>query len=112
MKDYLELLDGLEGIKDKVVIVEGKKDKVSLHSLGVKNVVSLENKPLFRIIEELEAEEVVILTDLDGEGRKLFSRLSHGLQRNGVKVDNKFRKLLFKTDLSHIEGLYTYLLNL
>jgi len=50
-----------------------------------------------------------LLTDLDGEGRKLYHKLSRDLQKHGVKVNNKLRELLFKAKLSHIEGLATYL---
>jgi 5S rRNA maturation endonuclease (ribonuclease M5) len=49
------------------------------------------------------------LTDLDGEGKKLFAILKKDAQKHGVKVNEKLRKLLFKTDLRHIEGLASYL---
>ena len=110
-------MDCLEYIKDeikilkasnKLIIVEGKKDVASLKELGLKNVRQL-NGPLFETIESIEDKEVVLLTDLDAEGKKLYSNLKRQLDRRGVRIDNKLRNLLFKTKLSHIEGLSHYI---
>ncbi|MBI3034538.1 toprim domain-containing protein [Candidatus Woesearchaeota archaeon] len=93
-----------------VVIVEGKKDKIALEKLGVKNIITI-SKPLYLVIDEAAAKaaDAAILTDLDREGRKLYSRLSSGLQMQGVAIDNSFRNFLFrKTKLRQIEGIYDY----
>jgi len=97
--------------EDKLIIVEGIKDKRALASLGIKNIIVLK-KPLYAVVEEVAAKtkEVIILTDLDPKGRELFARLSKDLQKHGVKVDNKFREFLFKeTKLRQIEGIDTYI---
>ncbi|MEK6816296.1 MAG: toprim domain-containing protein [Nanoarchaeota archaeon] len=109
--DYLD--DIKEEIKvlkqsNKLIIVEGKKDVASLKELGLKNVRQLSG-PLFGTIESIEDREIVLLTDLDAEGKKLYSSLKRQLDRRGVKIDNSLRDLLFKTRLSHIEGLSHYL---
>ncbi len=112
MKTNIELiLNDLEKIKNNnyLVIVEGKKDKRALNGLGITKVIFLENKPLFKIVEDIDEKEVVILTDLDAEGRKLFNKLRYQLQRRGIKLHNKIREDLFKSKLRHIEGLATYL---
>ena len=103
--------ESLEEIKENnyLVIVEGKKDKKALNKLGLSNVVFLENRPLFEFVESIEEENVVVLTDLDSEGRKLFNKIRHQLQRRGVKLHNKIRNNLFKSRLRNIEGLDTYL---
>ncbi len=96
---------------DKIVIVEGKEDKAALRRLGIINVVQLNKRALYKVVEELieKGKEVIILTDLDKEGKKLYGRLNHDLQRFGVKVDNRFRNFLFKnTKLRQIEGLDSY----
>lgn len=105
----LELLDEIR-VKNLLVVVEGIKDVKALNHFDIVNVVSL-NKPLFSVIEDLAslAKEVVVLTDLDAEGKKLFHELSVGLQRHGVRVDSRLREFLFKTDLRHIEGLVSFL---
>ncbi len=95
----------------KLVIVEGSKDKKALELFGILNVVMLGRKPLFAIIEEIAArtKDVVILTDLDREGKLLYGRISTGLQREGVRIDNKFRDFLFrKTKIRQVEGLKNY----
>jgi len=110
-------MDCLEDIKDeikilkasnKLIIVEGKKDVASLKELGLKNIRQLSG-PLFETIESIEDKEVVLLTDLDAEGKKLYSNLKRQLDRRGVRIDNNLRNLLFKMKLSHIEGLSHYI---
>lgn len=104
-----ELLADIKN-KDLLVVVEGPKDKHALESLGITNIMSLK-KPLYAVVEEIasKAKEIVLLTDLDEEGRKLYHRLSIDLQKHGIKINNKLREFLFKTKLRHIEGLATYL---
>lgn len=109
-----ELLDWIDKIRnsDKIVIVEGKEDKKALEKLGITNIVQLNKKPLYKIVEELieKEKEVIILTDLDKKGKQLYGKLNHDLRRFGVKVDNGFRNFLFKnTKLRQIEGLDSYI---
>lgn len=90
------------------VVVEGIKDKRALAQFGIVNVITLK-KPLFAVVEQLCSEsEVVVLTDLDVKGRELYHKLSEGLKRCGVKVNDKIRTLLFKTPLRQIEGLSSF----
>lgn len=106
MKEWLENLRNSK----KLIIVEGKKDKTALEKLGITNVVVILRKPLYSFIESIDAEEVVILTDLDPEGKKLYGILKQGLQAKGIKIDNYFREYLLKSSrISQIEGLYHYL---
>ncbi len=116
MDELSELLTEVQKLKDfaLAIIVEGKRDKIALNKLGLTNIVLLK-KPIYELCEELakECNEVVILTDLDKEGKKLYSKIKENLERNGVKVNNTFRIFLFRnTKLSHIEGLDTYIVNL
>jgi 5S rRNA maturation endonuclease (ribonuclease M5) len=101
---------------NKLIIVEGPKDKKALQEVGVSNfIVELSKKSIFEIIEDVAkiASEVVILTDFDEKGKELYGKLNSGLQRLGVKVDHYFREWLQKnTKLSHVEGLGSYLENL
>ncbi len=114
MKNQEELLEWIETIKtsDKIIIVEGKKDKAALKRLGITKTIQLNKKPLYKIVEELieKGKEVIILTDLDKKGKQLYGKLNHDLCRFGVKIDNKFRHFLFrKTKLRQIEGLDSYI---
>lgn len=106
MKEWLEKLRNSK----KLIIVEGKKDKATLEKLGVKNVVAISRKPLYAFIESINVKEVIILTDLDRTGKKIYSILKHALQAKGIKVDKYFREYLFKhSKITQIEGLYHYL---
>ena len=112
MEDISEWCVDLNSNK-KSIIVEGPKDKNSLRAVGISNkIYVLSKKPLFSIIENIAGNtiDIVILTDFDKKGRELYGRLSSGLQRLGVRVDNRMREWLQKnTRLSHIEGLAAYL---
>ena len=100
-------------LSNKPIIVEGKKDKVALLKLGITNTFTIK-EPLFKLCENLAKKyhTVIILTDLDKEGKRLYSKLKKNLERNGIKVDDDFRRYLFKeTKLTQIEGLVTYIEN-
>ncbi len=103
-RDELERLRAFKG----VILVEGKNDKAALEKLGMGNII-VRSGPLFAVVEKVveTADRCVILTDLDEEGRKLYSEFKKGLQRHGVKVDDRFRKFLFRTGVYHIEGMDT-----
>ena len=115
MQEKIEEFNNLiEKIKysNTLIIVEGKKDKIALQKLGISNIIELNKKPLFEIVEDIanSNDECIILTDLDKEGKQIYSKLNSNLQKNGVKVNNKFREFLFKkTKLRQIEGLDSYL---
>ncbi|MBI2658066.1 toprim domain-containing protein [Candidatus Woesearchaeota archaeon] len=114
MRDIEEFKKHIDKIKSSniLVIVEGKKDRNALESLGISNVVELSKKPLFQIVEEIAGsnKECIILTDLDKKGKELYGKLNSNLQRHGVKVNNKFREFLFRnTKLRQVEGLGSYL---
>ena len=98
---------------NKLIIVEGPKDKKALNKVGITNyVVCLNKKPIFAIIEDVSkiTDFVVILTDFDKKGKELYGKLNSGLQKYGVKVDHYFREWLQKnTKLSHVEGIVNYI---
>ncbi len=112
VKEFQNLLTKYTGM---LVLVEGKKDAAALQILGFSNVLALNGKPLFEVVEFVvsQSKDCLILTDLDAEGKKLYSRLSHELMKQGVQVHNQLRNWLFKnTDLRQIEGLTNFLANL
>src|SRR3989338_441024 len=108
------LLEWLDDLKKshKLIVVEGKKDRITLESLEIENIYALDKKPIYKCVEEISllSKKVVILTDLDKEGKKVFGKLSAGLQNHGVEIDNYFREFLLKnTRLKQIEGIGNYL---
>ena len=101
------LEDWVEKLKDsnKLIIVEGKKDRKALKDLGISKIITISSSPLLDI-EKISEKEVIILTDLDRHGKKLYSKLRHTLQRRGIKINKQFREFLFRsTRISHIEGI-------
>jgi 5S rRNA maturation endonuclease (ribonuclease M5) len=102
----------IDKLKDsnKLIIVEGKKDIKALKNLGLTNVIEISGA-LFETIEKVNENEVVLLMDMDTEGKKLYSKLKKQFLGRGVKIDNKLRHLLIRVKLSHIEGLDTYIKN-
>lgn len=103
-----EMLSLIEKEKNSLVIVEGKKDKIALEELGFTNIIILD-KPLYEVVEQVNDKGVILLTDLDKEGKLLYSKLKKEFDRRGIAIDNKLRNLLFKTELRQIEGLTSYL---
>jgi 5S rRNA maturation endonuclease (ribonuclease M5) len=103
-----EILDLIEKEKNSLVIVEGKKDKTALEGLGFSNVILL-NKPLYEIVEKINAKRVLVLTDLDKEGKQIYANLKKDLNKLGIAVNDRLRNLLFKTEVRQIEGLTRYL---
>ena len=106
----------IEKIKNSntIVIVEGKKDRAALGSMGISNITELTKKPLYQIVEDIfnSNNECVILTDLDKKGREIYGKLSSDLQKRGIKINNNLRDFLFKnTKLRQIEGLASYMEN-
>ena len=92
------------------VLVEGKKDKLALEKFGIKNIITIK-KPLYEIVETISENfsACILLLDLDKAGNKLYKTLKDRLQKNGVKIDTRFRSFLFRhTGLKEIEGLDSF----
>lgn len=86
-----KLLSLLNEIKDKQVIVEGKRDRKVLYSLHFKKIITI-NEGIYETIDKLDIKEVIILTDFDSEGRKIAKKLNLFLQSNGFKIDRESRR--------------------
>lgn len=115
MKDKQEIKEFLSELNqsNKLIIVEGPKDKKALNKVGITNyIVILSKKPIFEVIEDISklTKDAIILTDFDKKGKELYGKLNSGLQKLGVKVDKYYREWLQRnTKLSHVEGLVKYL---
>jgi len=89
------------------VIVEGKRDYRILHKLGIQNIYTLSGKRYTDLLEEIPetTEEVIILTDLDQQGEKIFKKLKSLFEKFNLKVDDSFRKELKKFGILEVEHL-------
>ena len=100
---------------DTVVLVEGKKDRSALRSLGVRgNIVCMKHSGqiLFDFLDQLPDRKVVLLVDFDDYGTYLARKITQYLEEKRVKVNLVFwRKIrgLVKRDVKDIEGLPSYL---
>jgi len=109
MDEIEELMEALEHSKHKTTLVEGPNDTKALEKLGFTDVVEI-NGPLYKVVERLQgAKEIVILTDLDKAGKKLYQYFYHELTTRGVRIDNRARVALFKTPVRQVEGLANFL---
>ncbi|MFQ5887365.1 MAG: toprim domain-containing protein [Candidatus Hydrothermarchaeales archaeon] len=116
---YENLLERIEKLRalsvDVPIIVEGKKDESALRAIGVKGKIFRISTgvPLFKFCEDISDRypEVIILTDLDKEGERLFKKLKNYLLHKGVKINETFRKdILSKLETYEVESLYTRLM--
>lgn len=112
----IELLNEIQKAVERnfIVVVEGKKDKSALEELGFNNIIILHGEPIYKRMEEIislakkSKTQVIILTDLDRKGKQFYTAIKKELVREGIKINDKLRELLFKEKISHIEGLATF----
>jgi len=77
----------LEEAKEHLIIVEGKKDKISLQQLGFQHIfiINESGKSIYEKIEEIEflveseKRKLCILTDFDKKGKQLYLLLKSEL---------------------------------
>lgn len=107
MDDARLLLEELAGFADEDVIVEGVKDERALKSLGFSRVHRLNGGgSLLDAVESLQDRgRVVVLTDLDREGKILRRKLLSLFGPYGIHEIVRPREILARMKLSHVEGL-------
>jgi 5S rRNA maturation endonuclease (ribonuclease M5) len=97
-----------------VVIVEGKRDILSLKKLGIRGRFELATRhSLFNFSERIANMgcEVIILTDWDRRGDLLATKLSEFFGNFGIKPELQIRnklRLITQKEIKDIESLYTY----
>jgi 5S rRNA maturation endonuclease (ribonuclease M5) len=106
-----ELYDFINRLREKSktvpVIVEGKRDFWILNRLGIKNIYTISGKRYTDLLEEIpeNTEEVILLTDLDPQGEKIFKKLKALLEKFNLKADNSFKEELKKFGIVEVEQL-------
>lgn len=107
-----------ESAKGTSIIVEGKKDVETLHTLGVEGVIlaaKTGGKSFLDVVTEVEqmgTREVILFLDFDRRGKEGTKNLKQSLERSGVKPNIKFWKELLGLlgrDIQCVESLATYL---
>ncbi|NIO22445.1 MAG: toprim domain-containing protein [Candidatus Aenigmarchaeota archaeon] len=101
-----ELNELLKELKDKLLIVEGKNDKKALKSLGLKNIIAIDGRPLYEVVENINTtKEIVILTDFDKKGREIEKRLRYLLQKYKKRTNSRLRGKTMSLGKNQIEDL-------
>jgi len=97
------------------IIVEGRKDELSLRQLGVEGkILCMKSLGIgfYDFVEGLRSvREVIVLTDFDREGKELSSQLVKELSRIRVKADDSlWRELrsLGRSEIRSVEELAKY----
>ena len=107
-QDVEDLVEILQENKGKTVVVEGKRDKNVLCSLGFEHILTI-RKGIYETAEQLKDNEVLLLTDFDSEGKQIAKKLNLFLQPIGVTVDidtrRKIGRLFGKLKITKIEEL-------
>jgi len=85
----------LELARDSVIIVEGKRDKKALNTLGVSNVLDISGNSIDALIEKLDRNKRhIVLTDYDKEGERKNKEICKLLQKLKFKINLRFRRLV------------------
>lgn len=118
LEELTSLIDRLseEAAKGVPIIVEGKKDALTLQKLGITGriiCVKVSQKPLHDFLDEAcQGLEVIILTDFDRRGAQLSRAITQYLQGKSVKPNLHFwREIgsLIRRDVKDVEGLASYM---
>ena len=103
-----KFINTIEELKESIVIVEGKKDRKALESLGIHNTVPINGKPLIEIVQQVAGKgtvKVIILTDFDSEGRRIAGKLELLLKNFGIHPDSRLRCRVMDFGWNKIEDM-------
>ena len=67
-----EFSEHIDKIKqsNQLIIVEGKKDRKALQNFGIKNIIELNKKPLFEIIENISNNNKKCISGAENDSGK------------------------------------------
>ena len=108
---YPNWLDNLRRASEfATVFVQHKHDADVLKSLDIKNVYYYQ-EPEFKIIEAIVemGKECILLFDVNRPSNELCERMKSELEQRGVKVNPRFRKVLFTAQFKELGGLLKFL---
>ncbi|RLI81914.1 MAG: hypothetical protein DRP01_10460 [Archaeoglobales archaeon] len=97
MKDrFFKVISELrERSNEAVILVEGRRDVISLRRLGVNGeIMAISNISRARLVDELTNRDVIILTDWDEKGEYLERELTSILS-TCASVDVSLRRKIF-----------------
>lgn len=107
-----ELLEAAE--KGAIIIVEGKRDVLSLKKLGIDGNFELATRgSLLNFSERIarRSQDIIVLTDWDRRGELLAVKLSEYFRNLGIKPELQIRnrlRLITQKEIKDVESLHTY----
>ncbi|MCE8422374.1 MAG: hypothetical protein J5U19_03625 [Candidatus Methanoperedens sp.] len=113
-----QLINELRALAESgaIIVVEGKKDVDSLHSLGINGEIrQASQQPLIHFAESLSksGKKIVLLTDWDEKGGMISKKIIMHLMPFGIAPDTDIRKrisILVKKRIKDIESLNNYVM--
>ena len=107
-----EAIEAFKEMRECLIIVEGKKDAKALNTLDLRNILSIDGKPLITIAEAVEKKranhmysDIIILTDFDREGRHIAARLTRLLRARKIHPNQRLRYRIMKFGFNRIEDI-------
>ncbi len=106
------ILEFFSGIKDCLLVVEGKRDAKALNTLGLKNILAINGRPLIAIVDRVadlrenhKYFDIIVLTDFDREGRHMAARLGKLLRAHKIHPNQRLRSRIMKFGFNKIEDI-------
>ena len=96
--------------KSRCVVVQSKRAKDVLKSLAVKNVHCWHGEE-YQMIDKLckIGKEVLLIFDTDRNSNAKCQKVRYLMEREGIKVSTRFRKLIFTSQSKTLGGFLKFI---
>ena len=112
---FIEIIESLKESNEHIpVLVEGRRDMLSLREIGLKCKIIIYNqgKNIGEFVQEISIyKEIIIMIDWDERGKRLFNDLITNMKSMGIKCNVDFRNLIMKilkNNIRSVEELNSY----
>ncbi len=101
LEDYKILLKAIEDLRMKsgkaIIVVEGKRDRLALRSLGVKGeILEISNMPNSVLADTIGEKEAIILTDWDERGERILKQIEKVVEFKDLTIRRKIKAVTGK----------------
>jgi len=114
-KEFFEIVEKLKREENALILVEGRRDAESLKNIGIESeIICISQKNMYDLTLDLvkKDKKIIVLTDFDSEGTKLFKEYRKELESLGANIDIKYYKKLkfyLKKFIKGIEDIDNFL---
>ena len=115
-KEIFKIVERLKREEKALILVEGRRDGESLKNIGIHSeIICISQKNMYDLTLDLSKKDkkIIILTDFDSEGTKLFRNYRKELESLGANIDATYYKELkfhLKKFIKGIEYIDNFLL--